>query len=155
MHLVFISLPFSSWTTLQSICKHFIYKPWTIFAGYKILRAVVMKSCILWNISTCSKLKITRRVGGTFHLHLVCWRASQAQLCFSRFVCNMYKYHAGSLFCFPFNVEGAGHISLRNAGWIFKDYTALCLTGLACITVVIFLLNWIIIIIMVIIVIIK
>jgi hypothetical protein len=38
-----------------------------ILRGYEVLRAVVMKSSILWHIMPCSLLKINRRFGGTCH----------------------------------------------------------------------------------------
>jgi hypothetical protein len=45
---------------------------------FEVLTAVVMKSCIYWDITPCSPLKVNRRYGGIFRLHLQGWRISQA-----------------------------------------------------------------------------
>jgi hypothetical protein len=37
---------------------------------FEVLTAVVMKSIIFWDIATCSLLKVNRRFGGTYPLHL-------------------------------------------------------------------------------------
>jgi hypothetical protein len=37
---------------------------------FEVLTAVVMKSTIFWDITPCSALKVNRRLGGTYHLHL-------------------------------------------------------------------------------------
>jgi hypothetical protein len=36
--------------------------------NFTVLAAVVMKSCIFWDITPCSPLKIKRRFGGTCRL---------------------------------------------------------------------------------------
>jgi hypothetical protein len=36
----------------------------------EVLTAVVMKSSIFWDITSCSPLKVNRRFGGTYRLHL-------------------------------------------------------------------------------------
>jgi hypothetical protein len=40
------------------------------FVGFEVLTAVVMRSSIFWNITPCSPLKVNRRFGGIFRLHL-------------------------------------------------------------------------------------
>jgi hypothetical protein len=39
-------------------------------ARLEVLTAVVMKSNIFWDITPCSPLKVNRRFGGTYRLHL-------------------------------------------------------------------------------------
>jgi hypothetical protein len=38
--------------------------------GFEVLTAVVIKSTIFWGITPCSPLKVNRRFGGTYRLHL-------------------------------------------------------------------------------------
>jgi hypothetical protein len=38
--------------------------------GFEVLTAVVMKSTIFWDMTLCSPLKINRRFGRTYRLHL-------------------------------------------------------------------------------------
>jgi hypothetical protein len=40
------------------------------FVGFEVLTPVVMKSSIFWDIKPCSPLKVNRRFGGTYRLHL-------------------------------------------------------------------------------------
>jgi hypothetical protein len=46
---------------LRDVC-HFVLD--------KIVTAVVMKSSIFWDITSCSPVKVNRRFGGTYRLHL-------------------------------------------------------------------------------------
>jgi hypothetical protein len=46
--------------------------------GIEVLTAVVMKSTIFWDITPCSLLKVNRRFGGTYRLHLQGRRTSRA-----------------------------------------------------------------------------
>jgi hypothetical protein len=41
----------------------------TSYVGSEVLSAVVIKSTILWDITSCSPLKVNRRFDGTYHLH--------------------------------------------------------------------------------------
>jgi hypothetical protein len=41
-----------------------------IFVGFEVFTTVVMKSTIFWDITPCSPLKVYRRFGGTYRLHL-------------------------------------------------------------------------------------
>jgi hypothetical protein len=52
---------------------HFNY----LFVGFEVLRAVVMKISIFWDITPSSLLKVSRCFGGTCHLHLQDRRISQ------------------------------------------------------------------------------
>jgi hypothetical protein len=36
----------------------------SVFVGFEVLAAVVMKSTIFWDITPCSPLKVNRRFGG-------------------------------------------------------------------------------------------
>jgi hypothetical protein len=47
--------------------------------GFEVLTAVVVKSCIFWDVTPCSPLKLNRRFGGTCRLHLQGRRISQAR----------------------------------------------------------------------------
>jgi hypothetical protein len=38
--------------------------------GFEVLTAVVMKSTICWDITSCSPLKVNRRFGGIYRFHL-------------------------------------------------------------------------------------
>jgi hypothetical protein len=38
--------------------------------GVEVFTAVVMKCTIFWDIMPCSPLKVNRRFGGTYRLHL-------------------------------------------------------------------------------------
>jgi hypothetical protein len=40
------------------------------FVGSEVPTAVVMKSAVFWDITPCSPLKVNRRFGGTYRLHL-------------------------------------------------------------------------------------
>jgi hypothetical protein len=61
--------------------------------------AAVMKSSIFWTITSCISLKVTRRFGGTYRLHLEGRKISQAgdqrevgsnQSCFTLVSCLAY-----------------------------------------------------------------
>jgi hypothetical protein len=42
-----------------------MYKHVTVYVGFHVLIAVVMKDSIFWDITSCSPLKFNRRFGGT------------------------------------------------------------------------------------------
>jgi hypothetical protein len=48
-------------------------------AGLEVLSAVVMKTAVFWDITPCSPLKVNRRFGGTYLLHLQGPRISRAR----------------------------------------------------------------------------
>jgi hypothetical protein len=82
-------------------------------AGYEVLTASVMKSAIFLDIMPCSPLKVNRRFGGTYRLHLQGRRISRA------------SFHAGFLLGLVFDAEDGGDMILRNVGWLSTHYTAL------------------------------
>jgi hypothetical protein len=43
---------------------------WFFFVGFEVLTAVVMKSSIFWDITSCSPLKVNRCFGESCSLHL-------------------------------------------------------------------------------------
>jgi hypothetical protein len=47
--------------------------------GFEVLRAVVMKSTIFWDITPCSPLKLKQRFGGTYRLYHQGRRISRAR----------------------------------------------------------------------------
>jgi hypothetical protein len=67
-----------------------------------------MKSTIFWDIKPCSPLRVNRRFGGTYRLHMLA-------TCF----------HAGFLLSLYFDPEDGRNMFLRNLGWFSTDYTAL------------------------------
>jgi hypothetical protein len=73
--------------------------------GSEVLTAVVMKSTIFWDLTACSPLKVNRRLGGTYRLHL---RGLQALLA----TC----FHTGFLLGLFFDPEDGGDMFFRNVG---------------------------------------
>jgi hypothetical protein len=61
---------------LQSRSRQSVYIK--SLAGFEVLTAVVTKSTIFWDITPCSPLKVNRRFGGTYRLHLQGGRKSRA-----------------------------------------------------------------------------
>jgi hypothetical protein len=49
------------------------------YVGFEVLTAVVMKSTIFWDITPCISMKVNRRFGGTYRLHLQGRRISKAR----------------------------------------------------------------------------
>jgi hypothetical protein len=41
-----------------------------LYVGFEVLTAVVMENTVLWDITPCSPLKVNRRFGGAYRLHL-------------------------------------------------------------------------------------
>jgi hypothetical protein len=74
------------------------------FAGFEVLTAVVMNSTIFWDITPCSPLRVNRRFGGTYGLHL------QSRALLATF------FHAGFLLGLFFDPEDGGDMFLRNVG---------------------------------------
>jgi hypothetical protein len=50
-----------------------------IVVGFGVLTAVIMKSSIFWDITSCSPLKVNARFGGTFRVCLQGQRFNQAR----------------------------------------------------------------------------
>jgi hypothetical protein len=69
--------------------------------GSEVLTTVVMKSTIFWDITPSSPLKVKRRFGGKYRLHL-----QGLATCF----------HAGFLLGLFFDPEDGGYLFLRNVG---------------------------------------
>jgi hypothetical protein len=72
------------------------------FVGFEVLTAVVMKSIIFWDITQCSPLKVNRRFGGTYRLHL---QALLATCFYTGFLLGLY-----------FDPEDGGDMFVRNVG---------------------------------------
>jgi hypothetical protein len=50
------------------------------YVEFKALAAMIMKGSVCWDITRCSPLKVNRRFGGVYHLHLKGLRISQARV---------------------------------------------------------------------------
>jgi hypothetical protein len=72
-----------------------------LVAVYEVLRAMVMKNSIFWDLTACSPLKVNRRFG---------------LLCF---------LHAGFLLGLLLNPEDEGDMLILNVGCLSTDCTAL------------------------------
>jgi hypothetical protein len=75
-----------------------------------------LKSSVPWDITPCNPLKVSRRLGGTYRLHLQGRRISQAG--------NQQKA-VRALLVLVFYPEDGGDMLLRDVGWLSTDYTAL------------------------------
>jgi hypothetical protein len=62
---------------LRFLCR--IRKLGTPCVGFEVLTAVVMKSTLFWDITPYSLLKVNRRFGETYRLHLQVWRIIRAR----------------------------------------------------------------------------
>jgi hypothetical protein len=53
-------------------CKNDAYRniPSKMYAGFVVLTAMVMKSSIFWDITSCSPLKVNQHFGGKCRLHI-------------------------------------------------------------------------------------
>jgi hypothetical protein len=56
---------------IGALCLNYV-----CLVGFEVVTVVVMKSIIFWDITPCSLLKVNRRFGGTYCLHLQGWRIS-------------------------------------------------------------------------------
>jgi hypothetical protein len=83
-----------------SICLEGLRRFTIHFIGFEVLAAVVMKNSIFWDVTPCSPLKVSRRFGGTYHLHL----QGQLAICF----------HAGFFVGLFFGPEDGGNMFLLN-----------------------------------------
>jgi hypothetical protein len=111
--------PEDIWTREDAVGKQFkiIHNE-----GFKVLTAVVMKTTNFWDITPCSPLKVNRRFGRTYSLHLQCRRISQAR--YQResssdchLISSWYLARLIRLWRWRRYVP-------RNIGWLSTDYTA-------------------------------
>jgi hypothetical protein len=69
------------------------------YEGFEVLTAVVTKSSIFWDITPCSPLKVKRRFGGTYRIHLQGRRISRArnqnESKWQTELCDMFLRNAG------------------------------------------------------------
>jgi hypothetical protein len=122
-----------SFQNLGRNCNRFLRRLWYIlsqitftnreysYVRFEILKAVVMKSSIFWDITPCSPLKTNRRFRGTCRLHLQ-GRISRAR---NQRALLATCFHAGFLSGLFFNPEDGGDMFLRNVGWLSTEYMAL------------------------------
>jgi hypothetical protein len=73
-----------------------------LVAGFGVLRAVVLKGSIFWDITSCNPLKVNRRFGGTCAI-------------------SCYLLHAGFLLEWFYNPEDGGDIFFRNISSLSTD----------------------------------
>jgi hypothetical protein len=80
---------------------------------FEVFTVVVMKSIVFWDMTPCSPSSFSRRIGGTYHLHL------QGQR-------NQFSKNQRASRWFLLNVDpkDGGGMFLRNGGWNSTDYTA-------------------------------
>jgi hypothetical protein len=64
---------------LSPILSYWIYIRLRILVRFEVLIAMVMKCTIFWDITQCIPLKVNRRLGGTYRLHLQGRRISRAR----------------------------------------------------------------------------
>jgi hypothetical protein len=112
------------WTdTTSPSCIHFLHFMHRTDKNSGLRQqAIIMKSKIFWDITLCSPLKVNRRFGGTYRLHLqgrnISWARNQEALLATCF-------HVGFLLGLFFDPEDGGDVFLRNVSWLSTDYTAL------------------------------
>jgi hypothetical protein len=94
---------------------HFYQENWpNTCVRFGVLRAVVMKSTIFWDITPCSPLKVNRRLGGSNNKpsKKPAWK-------------QVASLHTGFLLGLVFHPEDGGDMFLRNVGWFLTGNTAL------------------------------
>jgi hypothetical protein len=102
-------------TSAQTFCLVSHYKTSSVYVGFEVLTAVVIKSSIFWDITSCSPLKVNRTFEG------ICRRNLQGQTISE--VRNQreagstcYLRHAGFSLGLFFDPEDVGNGFLRNVG---------------------------------------
>jgi hypothetical protein len=106
-----------------------------VHTGFEVLRVVVMKSSVFWDVMSCSPLKTNRRFGGTYLLsssHLFpawfilrTWRwrlhfPLKRQLTFNEFTA-LYSRQQNSLLMFIFNKQKKN--PLFHPKWYFPNFS--------------------------------
>jgi hypothetical protein len=61
-----------AWLSYKAVNRRIHNQKYTLFVGFEVLTAAVMKITIFWDIMPCSPLKVNRRVGGTSRLSSAC-----------------------------------------------------------------------------------
>jgi hypothetical protein len=61
--------------------------------GFEVLAVEVMKSCVTWNITMCSPLKVGQHFGGACRLHLQDHKISQAKKKKTAWLCLLPASH--------------------------------------------------------------
>jgi hypothetical protein len=86
-----------------------------MYVGFEVFTALVMKSTIFWDITPCNPLKVNRRFGGTYCLHLQGRKISRAR---NQLESRLVTYcDAGFLLSLHiFDPEDGGDMFLRNVG---------------------------------------
>jgi hypothetical protein len=92
-----------------------------VFVRFEVLTAVVMKSTIFWDITPCSPLKVNRRFGGMYRLHLQGRRISRGR---NQHALLVTCFHADFLLSLFFDPEDGGDMFPWNVGWLSTDYMA-------------------------------
>jgi hypothetical protein len=81
-----------SLTLLSLHCSNLFKSDCNIsYVGFEILRTVVTKSCISWDITQRSLLSVNRRFEGTYHVHLQCRIKAKVETIFS--LCWYLSWH--------------------------------------------------------------
>jgi hypothetical protein len=114
--------PWLIWSTAPSKTYR-ILRTWINSVGFELLTTGVTVSSVFWNTAQCSQMKVNRRIGGTYFLHLQGRRISQATN--QSEAGNSISALCWSLIDSLFYYEDGGSMFLRNVGWFSADYTAL------------------------------
>jgi hypothetical protein len=77
------------------------------YMGFEVFTAVVMKSVIFWDVTLCGPLKVNRRLGWTYRIHLQGWisraryqHESRWQACFyAIYLLGLFDPEDGSILC--------------------------------------------------------
>jgi hypothetical protein len=78
-----------------------------VWSLYRLRSPGSMQDSILWGITRCSTLKVNRRFGGTWRMHLPA---------------ACYLLHGSFLVGLSFVLKVGGDMFFRNVGWLSTDY---------------------------------
>jgi hypothetical protein len=80
--------------------------------GFEVLKAVIVKCSVFWDVTPCSPFKVNRRFGGKYcillHGRRISHARNQSEAC--------YLLHAGFLLGLFFDPNDGGDIFLRKIG---------------------------------------